>query len=262
MKKFLLKTIKAVLCAAFWIMIWHFAAVKVGLEVILPTPMTVFLRLIDLIKTKDFYLTSLSSLARVVSGIVSGMVIGSLCAVITANVKLLSDLLSPMISVIKSVPVASFIILLMLWVDKDQLPAFITFLIVFPLAWANISTGISTAPKDLLEIANVYHFGRIKKVIHIYIPTLIPFFISTTKSALGLAWKAGIAAEVLAVPAMAIGSKIYLSKNFFETADLFAWTIVTLILSVIVEKLIGGLLAGFAKRYDYVKEAPQDDRDS
>lgn len=262
MKKFLLKTIKAVLCAAFWIIIWHIAAIKVGLEVILPTPLTVFARLIELMQTKEFYLTALSSLVRVLTGIVSGMIIGSLCAVITANIKILSDLLSPMISVIKSVPVASFIILLMLWVDKDQLPAFITFLIVFPLAWANISTGISTAPKELLEMANVYHFGKLKKILHIYIPTLIPFFISTTKSALGLAWKAGIAAEVLAVPAMAIGSKIYLSKNFFETADLFAWTIVTLILSVAVEKLIGGLLARFAKRYDYVKEAPQDDKDN
>jgi len=261
MKKFLFKTIKAVLCAAFWIIIWLVAALKVDLEVILPSPLTVFSRLYELILTKEFYLTALSSLSRVLSGIIIGVLIGTVCAVITANVPVLDSLLSPAISVIKSVPVASFIILLMLWVDKNSLPAFITFLIVFPLAWANISTGIKTAPVNLLEMAMVYKFSPIKKVLHIYVPTLIPFFISTAKSALGLAWKAGIAAEVLAVPAVAIGSKIYLSKNFFETTDLFAWTIVTLILSVIVESVIGGLLSRFAKKYEYKTEGAAYDRD-
>lgn len=261
MKKFLLKTIKAVLCAAFWITIWHIAALKVNLEVILPSPLTVLSRLCELMLTKDFYLIALSSLWRVLSGIISGVLIGTACAVLTASVPLLDSLLSPAIAVIKSVPVASFIILLMLWVDKNSLPAFITFLIVFPLAWANISTGIKTAPGNLLEMAKVYKFNPIKKILHIYIPSLIPFFISTAKSALGLAWKAGIAAEVLAVPAMAIGSKIYLSKNFFETTDLFAWTIVTLILSVIVEGAIGGLLSRFAKRYEYKTEGAAYDRD-
>ena len=254
MKKIIVKTIKAVLRAAFWIILWHLAAMKVDLEVILPSPAAVAFRLLELMRDGEFYLTAFTSLLRVLTGIIAGVLIGCICAVLTANISVLDTLLSPAISVIKSVPVASFIILLMLWVDKNFLPAFITFLIVFPLAWANISTGIKTAPKNLLEIAKVYKFDPMRKVLHIYIPSLIPFFISTAKSALGLAWKAGIAAEVLAVPAIAIGSEIYLSKNFFETTDLFAWTIVTLVLSVMVESLIGGLLSRLSRKYDYRSE--------
>lgn len=254
MKKITLKILKAVACAAFWILIWYFAAVSVDLEVILPSPLTVGKKLLSLMREAEFYVIALTSLWRILSGIIAGVLIGSVCAVLTSSFSLIDALLAPAISTIKSVPVASFIILLMLWVDKNSLPSFITFLIVFPLAWANISTGIKTAPKNLLEIAKIYKFSLAKKIMHIYLPSLIPFIISTAKSALGLAWKAGIAAEVLAVPAVAIGSKIYISKNFFETADLFAWTIVTLILSVIVEGLIGGLLSSFAKKYEYRTE--------
>lgn len=258
MKKFTVKAIKAVFCTAFWIGVWFVAAKIIDLEVILPSPFTVFGRIGELSLTSEFYAVCFNSLIRVLLGIASGVLIGTVCAIITSSVPFLDLLLSPAISTVKSVPVASFIILLMLWVDKDHLPAIITFLIVFPLAWANISTGIKTAPTELLELSGVYRFGIFKKIIHIYIPSLIPFFISTAKSALGLAWKAGIAAEVLAVPALAIGSEIYKSKTFLETTDLFAWTVVTLLLSVAVEYVIGSMLSSFAKKYDYSTKGETD----
>ncbi len=254
MKKAIIKILKAVICTAFWLLIWQLAAVSVGNENILPSPISVIARLCVLITETEFYLICANSLVRVLIGILLGLLSGVLCAVLTSAVPIMDTLLSPMISVIKSTPVASFIILVVLWIDKNVLPAFITILIVFPLAWANVSTGIKNTPKELIEVAKVHKMKLPGRIAHIYLPSLIPFFIGTVKSALGLAWKAGIAAEVIAVPLLAIGSEIYTSKQFIETTDLFAWTLVTILLSVAVEGIFVKLLSDALKKYSYEKE--------
>lgn len=251
MKNKLLAAAKYTLIGAFWIAVWYLIAKRVGEELLLPSPVSVFDRLSELLVTKEFYLTCVASLLRIGYGVLSGLVLGILFAVITSAIRPLGELLSPLFAVIKSTPVASFIMLALLWIEKDKLPSFITFLIVFPVAWANISTGIGNASADLLEIAKVHKMNLFGRITHIYLPTLIPFFATTAKSALGLAWKAGIAAEVLAVPKSAIGSEIYSSKIFLETTDLFVWSFMTIILSILMEFVIGGLLGHLAKKYEY-----------
>lgn len=237
--------------AIFWILIWYLVALKIDQELLLPAPNTVLLRLFELLAESELYITLLTSLARILVGIISGIIMGILFAVLTSLIKPLEGLLSPIFSVIKATPVASFIMLALLWINNSLLPSFITFLIVFPLAWASISEGIRNAPKNLLEIASVYKMNAFEKTLHVYIPTLIPFFSATAKSALGLAWKAGIAAEVLAVPANAIGSKIYSSKVFLETTDLFVWTLLTVLLSILMEAIAGHLLSKLGKKYSF-----------
>ncbi len=251
MKRRLLTAVKYILIGALWIAVWFLLSKKVGEELLLPSPSSVFERIFTLAKTKEFYLACIHSLLRIGSGVLMGLIFGIIFAVITSSVKLLGELFSPLFAIIKSTPVASFIMLALLWIPKNSLPGFITFLIVFPVAWANISTGIKSTSKDLLEIARVYRMSTLSRVVNIYIPSLIPYLASTAKSALGLAWKAGIAAEVLSVPESAIGSEIYSSKVFFETTDLFAWTFMTVLLSIIMEFVIGGLLERLKKKYEY-----------
>lgn len=247
--KFLKAAVKVTASLIFWLAVWYLLAKKMNQEVLLPSPLSVFSRLGELLATPEFYTVCLTSLGRILLGILAGVVLGALFAVITVNIPIINALASPLLSVIKSTPVASFIILAMLWIDRSDLPSVITFLIVFPVVWANLSEGIRATPKSLLEIAKVFKFSHAKKIFRIYLPSLLPFLISTTKSALGLAWKAGIAAEVLSVPEKAIGSQIYSAKIFLETTDLFAWTLVTIVLSVIVEKVIGGTLEALYKKY-------------
>lgn len=237
----------------FWLIIWLFAAKKIDRELLLPSPLTVVRRLIELLCASDFYITALTSLGRILLGILAGISAGIIFAVLTSFVPPLETLFSPIFSVIKATPVASFIMLALLWISNSLLPSFITFLIVFPVAWANTSQGIKNASKELLEIAEVYKLNFWEKVLHIYLPTLIPFFVSTAKSALGLAWKAGIAAEVLAVPQIAIGSKIYSSKVFLETTDLFVWTLITIVLSMLMEAVANALLAKLTTSYSTSK---------
>ena len=142
----------------------------------------------------------------------------------------------------RATPVASFILLVYLWVERGRVPGLISALMVLPVVWGNVTRGIAETDPQLLELARAYGFGRGRTLRRIYIPSVLPYFASGCRTALGLAWKAGVAAEVLCQPQNAIGTQIYNTKYYLETPSLFAWTLVVIALSFLLEWAVGGLL--------------------
>ena len=146
-------------------------------------------------------------------------------------------LISPLMTVIKSTPVSSFIILLLLWISRDWLAVVIVILMVLPVIWGNLCSGIRNVDPLLLRTAKAFCFPRSRILRRIYIPSVLPHFFSACRTSLGFAWKAGIAAEVLTVPSRSIGRLLYESKLYWETTDLFAWTLVVILCSLGIERL-------------------------
>ncbi|MBO5938108.1 MAG: ABC transporter permease subunit [Clostridia bacterium] len=237
---------KALLVIAFWSVLWYFLSARIGIDLVFPTPKAVFSELWLLVTERSeslyrygvqysFWHITLVSLLRVVWGVLVSLIIGCLVAYLTSISRLLHTLLSPALTAIKATPVASFIILAMLWLDKSVLPVFITALIVVPIVWANVSEGIRAVDPNLREVATVYRFSLGKRVMRLYFPTVAPYFFAACQSALGMAWKASVAAEILAVPQHSIGTEIFLSKQYMLPETLFAWTLVVIVLSLIIE---------------------------
>lgn len=247
-KKILTRAAGIIGVALFWLGIWALVSFRVNSELLFPTPSSVISALFELASTSEFWVTASFSLLRVVAGIIISLVVGSLLAVLTERSKVLGALLSPVLGVVKSTPVASFIILALLWIDRNTLPLYITSLIVVPIVWSNVSEGIRSVDKDLVDVAKIYKFSVFKKITKLYVPSVAPFFMAACKSSLGMAWKAGISAEVLSTPKYAIGTELYFSKTYLETPTLFAWTAVIIVLSVIIEKLFVWGLSALAKK--------------
>ena len=222
----------------FWLGVWVLASALVRQELLLPSPLQVLRRFLALAGTAAFWLTVGTSILRVLTGIVSAVVLGTLLAFLTESSALCKALFSPVMVLVKSTPVASFIILALIWLGRGILPAFISALMVLPVVWANVSAGIAGRDPLLLEMARIYGFSRGRILRRITLPTVLPFFRSALSSALGLGWKAGIAAEVLTVPQPSIGKMIFESKLYLETTDLFAWTLTVILLSLVIEKIL------------------------
>lgn len=222
---------------AVWLLLWQLASMAVGLPLLLPSPLAVLLRLGQLCTRADFWLTVASSLLRILLGFLLGVLFGTALAGLCWRFRLIDALARPLLGVLKSTPVASFIILALVWVKTTWLATVISFIMVLPLIYANVREGIDSADRQLLEMAQVFRLSRRKTFRYCYLPAILPFFLSAVSSALGFAWKSGIAAEVLGRPARAIGSQIYDSKIYLETPDLFAWTLVVILLSVLLERL-------------------------
>ena len=207
------------------------------LEILLPSPTQTADSLVTLAGTALFWKSLGLSMLRVLIGILCSVVIGTLLAVLTSASGFARALLSPLMGAVKSVPVACFIVLVFLWMNTATIPIFITALIVIPIVWSNVAQGIASTDGRLREVAQIFGFSRAKRLRVLYVPSVFPYFMAACRSALGMAWKAGIAAEVLAPPLFGIGKGIYLAKTDFDSATLFAWTFVIVIVSYAVEKL-------------------------
>jgi NitT/TauT family transport system permease protein len=230
---------KTLLALVFWLGVWQLAAGAVDQELLIPAPLVVAEHLAIIVAGPDFWAVIGTSFARILSGFILGCLAGTLLAALCSISAVCGAIVRPFIKVVSSVPVTSFIILVMLWLKYTYVPVFIAALLVVPVLFGNVSTGIEETSRELLEVANIYRFGRLKTLKTLYIPSVLPYFWSGAFTGLGLAWKAGIAAEVLALPKRAIGSGMYFSKLYLETADLFAWTIIVTVFSFALSGILG-----------------------
>ena len=262
---------KILLAAAFCLFVWYLVSSRIGIDLIFPSPEAVFTELWLLVTNQsdslirygveyNFWFITILSLIRVIWGVLISIILGTLLAYLTSVSRLLNTLLTPALSAVKATPVASFIILAMLWFEKTTLPVFITALIVVPIVWANVSEGIRAVDPQLRQVTRVYRFSLFKSLFRLYIPSVAPYFLAACQSSLGMAWKAGVAAEILAVPEIAIGSEIFYSKQYMEPATLFAWSLIVIVLSLIIEKLFVLLLKQAGKQFHLVaKGGPHAD---
>lgn len=230
--------IRQALAVLFWFGVWWAAAAALDRPLLLPAPAAVFVRLGSLIRLPEFWSILGISILRIMVGILSAIMLGTALAVLTCRFSLLDALLSPLLTVVKSTPVASFIILMLIWIGRDQVPAVISGLMVLPVMWNNVAAGIRGVDGELLEMAALYRLRPGVTLRRLYVPSVMPHFLAAVKTGIGIGWKAGIAAEVLTVPARSIGKMIYESKLYMETTDLFAWTLVVVLISLLIEKIL------------------------
>ena len=228
---------KTVLAFLFWMLVWELCALKVGKELILPDPFAVFRTLGELVTTGKFWLSTLTTILRIIAGYLLGIILGILFSVLTCTFRTADALISPLIRIIRATPVASFIILALLWMGKNYVPLFMSLLMVLPIVWGNITEAYRNTDERLIEMGRAYSFSRMKMFLYIYVPSVLPGLKAACMTSVGLAWKSGIAAEVLSQPKFAMGSQLYYSKIYLETASLFAWTAVVIILSFLIEKI-------------------------
>ena len=228
----------------FWTVVWYLAAVAMDNPLLLPSPIQVLRCLGNLMLTAGFWQTVAVSIGRILLGIVCAVALGCVLAVVTTSCRLPEILIAPAMTAMQATPVASFTILVLIWIDRDFVPVLICGMMVLPVVWNSVSTGIRVTDPQLLEMAKVYRLSRLQTLRRIWIPSVMPFFRTACSSSIGLGWKAGIAAEVLTVPKHSIGRMIADSKLYLMTEELFASTLVVIVLSLLLQKLMLRLLNG------------------
>lgn len=227
---------------AFWILIWQLIYNGVGKDVIVPSPYNTWARIKELVATQEFWEITWDSVKRILLGYLCGVGLGLFLAVVTYTSKFLYVLLKPLISIARATPVASLTIILVVWVTNQKVPLFIVGLMVFPIIWANTYEGIKNTDKKLLQMSKSFSVGVLKRLFHIYFPSVYPYFIAGASTALGLAWKSGIAAEILGSTQNSVGQQINDAKVMLDSEGKFAWTIVVVLLSILFERALVLLL--------------------
>jgi NitT/TauT family transport system permease protein len=155
----------------------------------------------------------------------------------SARSALVDRLFSPLVSVVKVTPVASFIILALLWVPTRWLSTFISFLMVVPILYANLRQGIRSLDPKLREMAEVYRIARFQRVTKLYLPLLAPHFAAGCSVRPGFLLKSVSPPRSSALPKGSIGAGLYQAKIYLNTPDMLAWTAVIILISVAFESL-------------------------
>lgn len=232
---------------AFYVALWAIVAHGIGQPLLLPGPLGVFKTLLALLPQPVFYQTLAATLLRTLLayalGIVCAVLLGALCV----RVRAAELLLSPLLSAIRATPVTSFIVLALVWLSSPRVPVLTGFLMTLPVVYAALVQAVRAIDPKLLEMARMYRIGRKKTLMHIYMPSVLPALTQSCLAAIGLCWKAVVAAEVIGVPKLAVGSRIYESKIYLETNSLLAWTLTIVLLSVLLERLLKRLAGRIAE---------------
>ncbi|WP_312444935.1 ABC transporter permease [Lacrimispora sp.] len=224
----------------FWLGVWQLLYKAAGQSVLVAAPADVISNLLDMMKTRDFYITVLHTLRNIIAGFSSAMLIGIALAVFTYAIPVVRILIPPFISVMKATPVASFIILALVFMKSKNLPILVSFLMVMPLVWGNMTEALHAVDRNLLEMSRMFQVPFLSQLRRIYLPGSIPYFLAAFQTGFGYAWKSAITAEVMSSPMLTIGRNMADAKVYLDTLNLFSWTLVVILLSIVTEKLAAG----------------------
>ena len=226
----------------FWLAVWQCAAMAIGQEVFLVSPVQALRTLLELLPQAAFWRRVGFSSGRILLGFGLGVLSSAVLAVAAEKWEWVDALLAPVMQLVKATPVASFIILALVWVSGSSLSVLISFLMVLPVLYSAVRTGIGSADRQLLEMAQVFRLPLGRRLRAVWLPAVLPAFRQGCSVALGICWKSGVAAEVIGLPDGSIGDALYRAKITLSTGELFAWTFVIILLSAVFEKLFLALL--------------------
>ena len=238
------EVLKKVGAALLALTFWEIAALLIHQRILLVTPVAVARRLCTIWRVEGFARAIWFSFYHIAGGFLLGLILGCLLAHLAAKHPVVETLLWPWMAMIKSVPVASFVVICLIWLSARNLSVFISFLIVIPIIYQNVLEGLRAENREMQEVATVFQLPWRNRFRYIELPKIRPFLLSACRVTTGMAWKAGIAAEIIGVPNGSIGKMLYTAKIYLDTDDLLAWTVIIVVISVVAEKVF---LAGLSR---------------
>lgn len=238
MKIFILTKLKTkIIIVLFWVFVWEIANRIIANHILMVGPFDTVSRLFELAGELIFWQAIAVSFSRIFLGFVLALVVGIFLAAFSFIFPIFRLFMLPALNALKAVPVASFVVLAILWVGSSGLAVFVAFVTVVPIVYFNTYAGIKSTDPQLIEMAGLFKIGPYKKIRHIYIHCVAPYVISAASTGFGFAWKSGIAAELIGVAQNTIGFNLHMARIFLQTADLFAWTLTIVLLSFFIEKI-------------------------
>lgn len=230
--------LKRVGAVAIALLFWQLLAMAIDQKILLVSPWRVLLRFQTIWQEKGFWNSIWFTFYHIEGGFLAGALAGSILAVTAARYSLVETLLWPWMICVKAVPVASFIVICLVWFSAKNISVFISFLIVLPVVYQNMLAGLKGLNREMDEMAQVFRIRGLKKIRYIILPQLRSHIFSAFSIGAGMAWKAGVAAEVIGTPSGSIGKMLYTAKIYLDTEDLLAWTVIIVTMSAVTEKVI------------------------
>lgn len=244
---------------AFWLVVWQVASMLDSSGILLCGPLDALLALCRLSSTQTFWNSIWFSALRIVAGVLLGYIIAGALAAASWHTSTVRILLQPALLAIKSTPVACIVVILLIWTGAANVSIITVLLLVVPAIYFALCTGLDSMDAGRSELFEVFGVRGRRRFFALIWPAILPYLEAASSTVLGMSWKAGIAAELIGVPAGSLGERIYQAKLLLETPDLFAWTFCVICLSWLFEHGAMALLRGtWPRAAKLALRAPRD----
>jgi NitT/TauT family transport system permease protein len=232
-KKELLYTLLSVISL---LVLWKVISMIVDKEILIPSPETTFLEIIRIVKSPNFVVSVTNTLRRALIGFGMAFAAGITLGMAGGFWKPIYHLLKPIVLVNRAVPTMAIILLALIWLQSDKAPILVGFVVIFPVLYENVVQGIRNVDVKLVEMMDIYNVSKLGRLKDLYIPSIRSYLYSGMAAAMGLNLKIIIAAEVLSQPRMSMGTSFQIERVNLNTAGVFAWSIITILLAAILEQ--------------------------
>lgn len=230
-----------ILSVVFLLACWQGIAMYIGKPALFPTIPVLIKTLGELLASGRFYLAVGTTIGRGVAGMLLSLGAAVLLSGLFTRFDWLRELFRPLLTVMRSVPVVSFILLALIFLHTESIPLLIGFLTMFPLLTENLTKGLGSLRPGLSQVGRQFRIDRWNRGTLILYPQIKPFLYSGLASAVGFGWRAVIMGEVLALCAHGIGSEMKRAQSFLAVPELIAWTVVAVLISYLSDRWIGWL---------------------
>ena len=237
MKAFISKNrIILFLSLLFIVLVWHLLSVCMQSDIILPSPYNTLKELIATLAQKETYNSLLITILRGMIGFSLAFALVIIIGVVSGLNEGFHTFIKPIILSIRSIPVISFILILLIWFKPGNVPIIIGFLTMFPILCINFIDGMKNVEKEYIQMCNVFRIPKNRRIRNVYIPSMLPFVFNGISNAMGFGWRAIIIGEVLSQPEFGIGSSMQTAQLYLQISKLIVWTILAIFISILFEK--------------------------
>lgn len=236
---------------------WQVVAMLVHQPELLPTLPRLLESFLHLWSKPSFYQALGATVGRAIAGLLLSLGLAVVIAPFAARKPLISAFLRPLLTLMRSIPVISFILLALILLTPESMPLLIAFLTMFPLLTENLIQGWNHLQPDYDRLAQLFQFPRRDRLMQVIYPQLAPYLFSGLASASGFGWRAIIMGEALGQCSWGIGSQMKQAQLFIEVPELLSWTVVAMLLSFLSDRGIGWLShQRFPLRYNAYAKHP------
>jgi len=223
------------LSCIFFIGLWQLIAIVINNDIYIPRIQQVIEAIKTIFKEQNFLKIILSSFYRTILSYVFALIFAMILGVLATVYPFFKYLMQPINSFGKTIPTMVLVVLSLVWFDKDKTPFVVGFAITFPILYEGIRNGLMQIDKKVIDMTKIYEVSLKDKIKKIYLPVMKFYFMSIFVSTFSLTFKTVIAGEVHGQPKFGIGSQIQLEKVNFNTSGIFAWIVIIVIISFVLE---------------------------
>ncbi len=232
-KKALTKISIIVISVLSLLIIWQMTSLALDSQILMPGVIDVLLRLFELFFSKNFIYNVLSTVIRAFDSFLIIIILATIFGTLSGKFKILGWFMTPILTVLKTTPVMSVILLAFIWFETGTVPIFSAFLMGFPIMYMMMEGAVENLEFEMDQMCYLYGFTNSQKIRYYIIPTLAKSFSLGARQTLSMVWKVVVAAEVLTIPKFGVGAKMQFAQIQLETAEVFSWTLIAIILSAL-----------------------------